>query len=119
MGAKHGRKKQRMRPEERREGAWRFVANVVSKQPIQRTSDATAASGCVREELRMSDWKVLYRDDLDQDRTSRSSPSKKAALERARQLYLREHAEIYRIEGPNGLILPKEQIMRWVCASKG
>jgi len=67
----------------------------------------------------MSDWKVLYRDDLDRDRTSRSSPSEEVALERARQLYLKERAEIYKIEGPNGLILPKEQIMRWMSANKG
>lgn len=66
----------------------------------------------------MSDWKVLYRDGLDQDRTSRSSPSEDAALERARQLYLKARAEIYRIEGPNGLILPKEKVMRWVSANR-
>ncbi len=28
----------------------------------------------------MSDWKVLYRDDLDRDRTSWSIPSKEAAV---------------------------------------
>jgi hypothetical protein len=67
----------------------------------------------------MSDWKVLYRDNLDYDRTSRSSPSEEAALERARQLYLHRRAEIYRIEGPDGLILPKEKIMRWMSAQKG
>jgi hypothetical protein len=67
----------------------------------------------------MSDWKVLYRDDLDQDRISRSNISEDAALERARKLYFNEGAEIYRIEGPDGLILPKEQIMRWVSANKG
>jgi hypothetical protein len=65
----------------------------------------------------MSDWKVLYRDDLDQDRTSRSSPSEQAALDRARQLYFDERAEIYRIEGPNGMILRKEEIMRWISAN--
>ncbi len=66
----------------------------------------------------MSDWKVLYRDVLDQDRTCRSSPSEEAALERARQLYRHGRAEIYRIEGPNGLTLPKEKIMRWMSANK-
>ena len=65
----------------------------------------------------MSDWKVLYRDDLDQDRISRSSPSEQAALDRARQLYFDERAEIYRIEGPNGMILRKEEIMRWISAN--
>jgi len=67
----------------------------------------------------VSDWKVLYRDNLDQDRTSLSSPTDEAALERARQLYLKDRAEIYRIEGPNGLILQKGEIMRWVSANKG
>ena len=66
----------------------------------------------------MADWKVLYRDDLDRDRTSRSSPSEEAALERARQLYLQERAEIYRIEGPDGLVLPKAEIMRWMSANR-
>jgi hypothetical protein len=67
----------------------------------------------------MSGWKVLYRDDLDQDRASPSSPSQEAALERARRLYIQERAEIYRIEGPDGLTLPKEEIMRWMSASRG
>jgi len=66
----------------------------------------------------MSDWKVLYRDDLDQDRTFRGSPSEEAALEQARRLHFEERAEIYRIEGPNGLILPKNEIMRRVSANK-
>jgi hypothetical protein len=66
----------------------------------------------------MSDWKVLYRDDLDQDRTSPSSQSEEAALERATRLYVQERAEIDRIEGPDGLILQKEQIMRLVSANK-
>ncbi len=78
-----------------------------------------AGSSGVREGCKMSDWKVLYRDDLDYDRTSRTSPSEEAALERARQLYFQRRAEIYRIEGPNGLILPKEEIMRWMSANKG
>jgi hypothetical protein len=64
----------------------------------------------------MSGWKVLYRDDLDQDRASRRCPSEDAALERARQLYFKERAEIYRIEGPNGLIVCKEEIMRLLSA---
>jgi hypothetical protein len=67
----------------------------------------------------MPDWKVLYRDDLDQDRTSRGTPSEEAALEQARRLYIQERAEIYRIEGPDGLILRKEDVMRWVSANKG
>jgi hypothetical protein len=71
------------------------------------------------EEAQVPGWKVLYRDDLDQDRTSRSSPSQEAAFEQARQLYLKKRAEIYRIEGPNGLILHKDEIMRRLSANKG
>jgi hypothetical protein len=66
----------------------------------------------------MSDWKVLYRDQLDQNRTSQNIPSKEAALERASDLYRRQRAELYRIEGPSGLALSKEEIMRWVSANK-
>jgi hypothetical protein len=63
------------------------------------------------------DWKVLYRDQLDQDRTSRSVPSKEAALEQAGDLYYQQRAELYRIEGPNGRALPKEEIMRWMATN--
>jgi hypothetical protein len=66
----------------------------------------------------MSDWKVVYRDHLDQDRTSRGVPSAEGALKQARDLYLRRRAEIYRIEGPNGRSLPKEKIMHWVSANR-
>ena len=66
----------------------------------------------------MSDWKVVYRDHLDQDRTSRGIPSEDGALKQARDLYLRRRAEIYRIEGPNGRSLPKEKIMHWVSANR-
>jgi hypothetical protein len=50
----------------------------------------------------MCDWKVFYRDDLDKDTTSRSSPSEEAALERAGQLYLQEHAEYIELKGLTG-----------------
>jgi hypothetical protein len=66
----------------------------------------------------MSDWKVLYRDDLEQDRTSRSTPSEEVALEQAIRLYVQDRAEIYGIEGPDGLMLPKGKIMRLVSANK-
>ena len=66
----------------------------------------------------MSDWKVLYRDDLDRDRTSRSISSREAALKQTRDLYRNQRAEIYRVEGPDGQTLPKEVIMRWVSANK-
>ncbi len=70
-------------------------------------------------DCKMSGWKILYRDDLDRDRMSRSSPTEEAAIDRARQLYRLERAEIYRIEGPDGLILQKEEIMRRLSANKG
>ncbi len=66
----------------------------------------------------MSDWKVLYRDHLDQDRISQGVPSEEAALRRARDLYHQQHAELYAIEGPSSQALPKEEIMRWVSANK-
>jgi len=64
--------------------------------------------------MNMSDWKILYRDQLDQDRTSRSIPTKEAALKRASDLYYQQRAELYRIEAPNGRALPKEEIMHWI-----
>ena len=66
----------------------------------------------------MSDWKVLYRDQLDQDRASLSFPSKEDALRKATDLYHRQRAQLYKIEGPNGLALWKEEIMRWVSENK-
>ena len=66
----------------------------------------------------VSSWKILYRDWLDQDRVSRSIPSKEAALKQASDLYRQQRAELYRIEGPNGLALPKEEIMRWMSFNK-
>jgi hypothetical protein len=65
-----------------------------------------------------SDWKILYRDRLDQDRVFRRIPSKEAALKQARDLYRQQRAELYGIEGPNGLALPKEEIMRWMSSNK-
>ena len=64
------------------------------------------------------DWKIRYRDYLDQGRTSQSVPSKEAALMKASDLYHRERAELYEIEGPNGRALRKEEIMRWMSANK-
>ena len=66
----------------------------------------------------MSDWKVVYRDDLDQDRACCRIVSMEAALEKARNLYFRQYAEIYRIEGPNGVSLSKDEVMRWICARR-
>jgi hypothetical protein len=64
-----------------------------------------------------SEWKILYRDQLDQDRTSQSAPSKEAALKQASDLYCQQRAELYRIEGPNGRALPKEEILRWMSTN--
>ncbi len=66
----------------------------------------------------MSEWKVFYRDDLDHDRISPSVPSKQAALERARNLHRDRRAEIYKIEGPAGFIVQKDEVMRWVAAHR-
>ena len=65
----------------------------------------------------MSDWKIFYRDQLDQDRTSGRMPSREAALRRAKDLH-RQRAELYKIEGPDGRILPKTEIMNWVTENK-
>jgi hypothetical protein len=44
--------------------------------------------------------------------------SKEAALMKASDLYHRQRAELYEIEGPNGRALRKEEIMRWMSANK-
>ena len=67
--------------------------------------------------MNMSDWKILYRDQLDQDRISQRIPSKEAALKQASDLYYQQRAELYRIEGPNGRTLLKEEIMRWMSTN--
>jgi len=66
----------------------------------------------------MSNWKVLYRDHFDQDRSSRANPSKEAALQQARDLYRNHRAQIYRLEGPNGQIVPGGRVMSWVQANR-
>ncbi len=65
-----------------------------------------------------SQWKIIYRDHLDQDRTSQGIPSKEAALRKASDLYHRQRAELYEIEGPNGRAMPKDEIMDWLSANK-
>ena len=65
----------------------------------------------------MSEWKVFYRDHLDQDRMGRSVTSREAALAQARSLHRQQRAVIYRIEGPN-VVLRNEDVMRWVFANK-
>ena len=66
----------------------------------------------------MSDWKIHYRDHLDQDRTYQSIPSKEAALRKASHLYHQQRCELYGIEGPNGLALRKGEIMQWMSFNK-
>ncbi len=66
----------------------------------------------------MSEWKVFYRDHLDQDRMSRAVTSKEDALRKARSLHREQRAVIYRIEGPNGGVLRNEDVMRWVSANR-
>lgn len=68
--------------------------------------------------MKMSDWKIFYRDHLDQDRTSHSIPSEEAALMLASNLYRWQRAELYSIEGPNGSALHKDEIMRWMSVNK-
>ena len=62
----------------------------------------------------MSEWKVFYRDQLDNDRTSGGAPSREAALERAKALFTQQRAAIYRIEGPDGSSLSKQEVLNWV-----
>ncbi len=62
----------------------------------------------------MSDWKVYYRDQLDQDRTTGGIPSMEAALRRAKDLHQQRRAQLYRIEGPGGQALSRKDIMDWV-----
>ena len=66
----------------------------------------------------MSEWKVFYRDCLDHDRISPTVSSKEAALAQAGKLHRDRRAEIYKIEGPAGGIVAKDEVMRWVSANK-
>lgn len=65
----------------------------------------------------MSDWKLFYRDALDQDRIAQRIESREAALAQARILHRKNRAEIYRIEGPDGKQVRKDEIMRWVSSN--
>lgn len=67
---------------------------------------------------REDNWKVIYRDHLDQDRTSAGIPGKEAALRKARDLYYRGRAEIYRIEGPNGRAVLRQEFVSWASENK-
>ncbi len=66
----------------------------------------------------MSDWRVFYRDTHDQDRISKAVSSREDALCEAKVLHRDRRAEIYRIEGPAGMIIPKEDVLRWVSENK-
>src|SRR5208282_3758840 len=69
-----------------------FSAANTAKRPSTTAGHLNPAVG---RNCGMSDWKVLYRDDLDRDRTSRSIPSKEAALGQARNLFLQQRALNY------------------------
>ncbi len=77
-----------------------------------------AASIHIGRNRTVSEWKVIYRDNLDHDRISPSVSSKEAALAQARNLHRERRAEIYKIEGPAGGIVPKDEVMRWVSAHR-
>ncbi len=66
----------------------------------------------------MSEWKVFYPDSYERDRISPNLSSKEAALAQARNLHRERRAEIYKIEGPAGGIVPKDEVMRWVSAKR-
>jgi hypothetical protein len=66
----------------------------------------------------MSEWKVFYRDQLDNDRTAGGAPSKEAALERAKDLYRQQRAAIYRIEGPDGSLLSRQEVLSWMYVNR-
>ena len=66
----------------------------------------------------MSDWKVLYRDQLDQNRTSQNVQAKKPRLSGRVTCITGNVLNYPRIEGPSGLALSKQEIMRWVSANK-
>jgi hypothetical protein len=62
------------------------------------------------------DWFVFSRDPLHgRDAKSRALPSEKAALTHVRDLR-RQHHEVIRIEGPDGVI-EKEAIEIWLAAN--
>jgi hypothetical protein len=58
----------------------------------------------------MGDWKIYYRDHLDQDRTSPPLMGKEIAIEKARDLYHHRQAHLYRIEGPDGVAMSKREV---------
>ena len=65
----------------------------------------------------MSGWKVHYRDRYDQDRISENISTREAALKLASDLR-NQRSYLYRVEDPNGLTLPKEQISAWASDNK-
>lgn len=66
----------------------------------------------------MSDWVVVYRSITrgSDDVRASASLSKEAALIHARALSHQGH-EVDRIEGQNGQVIVKEEIMRWLEAN--
>ena len=61
----------------------------------------------------MSDWTVYFRTPDGKDAASRKFENERPALIQARDLQ-RQHCEIDRIEGPNGEVKHREEILDWI-----
>lgn len=71
----------------------------------------------------MSEWVVVYRSiirggDNAEPSTSPSSPRKEGAFTQAGALRRAGH-EVMEIKGPNGEVIGKEEILRWIAANSG
>lgn len=64
----------------------------------------------------MSDWVVVYRDVHGRGSVSPALPTRETALIRARDLK-RQHHVVGKIEGPDGEVVDKQEIERWVAAN--
>jgi hypothetical protein len=67
----------------------------------------------------MSDWFVFCRSVIHGGDEARSpaSPSREAVIIHARNL-LRQHNDVFRIEGPNGEVISRDDIDHWVAANR-
>jgi hypothetical protein len=67
----------------------------------------------------MSDWVVVCRDlEHGGEAKSRAQPSGEAAYSLARYTSRQRH-DVLRIEGPNGVVIDKQQIASWLAADLG
>ena len=66
----------------------------------------------------MLGWVVVYGNPIreGQDRRAPEAPAREAALSRARSLVLAGH-KVHRIEGPQGEVINKDEIERWMAAN--